>query len=105
MLDREQQVWITDFGLARCQSNGSLTRSGDVVGTMRYMSPEQATGQSALVDGRTDIYSLAATLYEMLSLQPAYPGDDGPAILKAIDQHDVMPLRQLCRICLGTWKR
>jgi serine/threonine protein kinase/tetratricopeptide (TPR) repeat protein len=97
LLDRDEQVWITDFGLARCQSNGSLTRSGDVVGTMRYMSPEQAAGQSALVDGRTDIYSLAAAVYEMLSLTPAYPGDDGPAILKAIDQHDIVPLRHLCQ--------
>jgi hypothetical protein len=96
MLDRDKKVWITDFGLARCQSDGSLTRSGDVVGTMRYMSPEQAMGQSALVDGRSDIYSLAATVYEMLSLRPAHAGDDGPAILKSIDHHEIVPLRQLC---------
>lgn len=96
MIDRAGKIWVTDFGLARCQSDSSLTRSGDVIGTMRYMSPEQAGGQSAWVDGRTDIYSLAVTVYEMLSLRQACPGDDGPSILKAIDQNLVVPLCQIC---------
>ncbi|TWU48352.1 serine/threonine-protein kinase [Rubripirellula reticaptiva] len=95
MLDTAGKIWITDFGLARCQTDVSLTRSGDVIGTMRYMSPEQARGQSALIDGRADVYSLAATLYEMLTLQPATPGDDAPTILKMIDTHEVTPLRVL----------
>lgn len=77
------------------QSGMSLTRSGDVIGTLRYMSPEQACGKSAWVDGRTDIYSLAVTVYEMLALRPACSGDDGPSILKAIDQTDFIPLRHL----------
>lgn len=96
MLDRNNKIWITDFGLARCQSSASLTRSGDLVGTMRYMSPEQAAGQSALVDGRTDIYSLAATVYELLTLQPAHEGDSAASILKSIDQRGVLPLRKIC---------
>lgn len=62
---------------------------------MRYMSPEQARGQSALIDGRTDIYSLAATLYEMLVLRPAHPGEDAPTLLKMIDQREVTHLRVL----------
>ncbi|QDT07594.1 Serine/threonine-protein kinase PrkC [Rubripirellula lacrimiformis] len=92
MLDRDGKIWVTDFGLARCQSDVSLTRSGDVIGTMRYMSPEQARGQSALIDGRSDVYSLAATLYEMLTLRHAYDGDDAPTILKNIDQQEVVSL-------------
>ncbi|TWU30853.1 serine/threonine protein kinase [Novipirellula artificiosorum] len=96
MLDGSGKIWITDFGLARCQSDQSLTKPGDLVGTMRYMSPEQSSGQSALVDGRTDIYSLAATAYEMLALRPAHPGDETATILRSIDQHNVTPLRQHC---------
>ncbi|TWT92788.1 serine/threonine-protein kinase [Stieleria varia] len=95
MLDQNEKIWITDFGLARCQTEVSLTRSGDVIGTMRYMSPEQARGQTALVDSRTDVYSLAATAYEMLTLRPAHQGNDAPTILKMIDQHEITPLRQL----------
>ncbi|MEM9646609.1 MAG: serine/threonine-protein kinase, partial [Planctomycetota bacterium] len=96
MLDRNGKIWITDFGLARCQSEGSLTRSGDLVGTMRYMSPEQATGKSALVDGRTDVYSLAATIYECLALVPAHAGENGPAILNSIDRAEITPLGRRC---------
>jgi len=94
MLDGEGQVWVTDFGLARCQSEATLTKTGDVVGTLRYMSPEQALGQTALVDHRTDIYSLGATLYELLTLRPAVPGKDGPALVRQIDQQDPARLRQ-----------
>lgn len=95
MLDNAEKIWITDFGLARCQTEASLTRSGDVIGTMRYMSPEQASGQSALIDGRADIYSLAATLYEMLTLQPAHVGDDAASILRTIDENEIVPLRAI----------
>jgi serine/threonine protein kinase/Tfp pilus assembly protein PilF len=95
ILSADGNLWVTDFGLARCQSEISLTRTGDVVGTTRYMSPEQARGQTALVDHRTDIYSLGATLYELLALQPAFPGDDNPALLCAIDQQEPLRLRLL----------
>nr|WP_233903483.1 serine/threonine-protein kinase [Stieleria maiorica] len=95
MLDQAGKIWITDFGLARRQTDVTLTRSGDVIGTMRYMSPEQARGQTALIDGRADVYSLAATLYEMLTLRPAHDGADAPTILKQIDQQEVTPLRSL----------
>ncbi len=86
LLEDHGHIWITDFGLARCQNDVSLTLSGDLLGTMRYMSPEQASGRTVLVDHRTDIYSLAATLFEMLTLQPAVAGDDGAALLRAIDR-------------------
>jgi tetratricopeptide (TPR) repeat protein/tRNA A-37 threonylcarbamoyl transferase component Bud32 len=95
LLEKSGKLWITDFGLARFQRDASLTRSGDLVGTMRYMSPEQAAGQSALVDHRTDIYSLGATLYELACLQSAFPEDRGPALLKQIDAADPPRPRQV----------
>ena len=66
MIDQEGHLWITDFGLARSRTDSSLTRSGAVVGTWRYMSPEQMLGQSLMVDHRCDVYSLGLTLYEAL---------------------------------------
>jgi serine/threonine protein kinase/Tfp pilus assembly protein PilF len=96
LLDHHGKIWITDFGLARCQNDVTLTKTGDVVGTMRYMSPEQALGQTAMVDHRTDVYSLAVTLYELLTLHPAIPGDDQPAVLRCIDQREPQRLRKLC---------
>ena len=56
--------------MADVQGRAGLTMTGDLPGTLRYMSPEQALGKRALVDRRTDIYSLGATLYELLALQP-----------------------------------
>lgn len=94
LLDNAGKVWITDFGLARIQSDQAVTQTGDIVGTTRYMSPEQARGESAIVDGRSDVYSLAATLYEMLTLHPAHEGDDVPSILRAIDENKIDPLRR-----------
>jgi serine/threonine protein kinase/tetratricopeptide (TPR) repeat protein len=69
LLDDKGKVWITDFGVARCKTEASLTETGFVVGSMPYMSPEQALGQPALVDHRTDIYSLGITLYELATLR------------------------------------
>ena len=92
LLDSDGKLWVTDFGLARRQTDPGLTRSGDLVGTLRYMSPEQASGQSALVDHRTDIYSLGATLYELLTLEAAFPGDDGAALLHAHREARAPPL-------------
>ena len=95
LLDGDGKLWVTDFGLARCLTDAPLTKTGDIVGTMRYMSPEQARGQSALVDQRTDVYSLGVTLYEMLVLQPAFSADDGPGLLRRIDQEEPRRMRLL----------
>lgn len=73
LLDVDGKLWVTDFGLARFQTDSALTQTGHVVGTRQYMSPEQALGHAALVDQRSDVYSLGATLYELLTLEPVLP--------------------------------
>src|SRR5262249_2247229 len=60
MADARGHLWVTDFGLAQVQSDTRLTMTGDLVGTLRYMSPEQALAKRVVVDHRTDIYSLGA---------------------------------------------
>ena len=95
LLDFEGKLWVTDFGLARFQQNATFSRTGDIVGTMRYMSPEQASGQTSLIDQRADVYSLGVTLYELLALEPAMKGDDSPALIRSIDQHNPRSLRKL----------
>jgi serine/threonine protein kinase/tetratricopeptide (TPR) repeat protein len=77
LLDARGNLWVTDFGLAHCQSQAGLTMSGDVVGTLRYMSPEQAVGKHGLLDHRTDIYSLGATLLETIVLKALAEEPDG----------------------------
>ncbi len=72
LLDAAGHLSIADFGLARFQNEaGNLTQTGDLVGTLRYMSPEQLQGKRGLVDRRSDIYSLGMTLYELAALEPA----------------------------------
>src|SRR5262249_61476069 len=89
LLDGRGTLWVTDFGLAHLQhAEDDLTQSGDVVGTLRYMSPEQATGQRGADDHRNDVYSLGATLYELLTLQPAFHGSDKQQLLRPIALED-----------------
>ena len=95
MIDSRAELWITDFGLARFRGDQSLTRSGDLVGTLRYMSPEQAQARRGVVDQRTDIYALGLTLYELLTLQPAFNGRDHSDLLRQIAQEEPVPPRRL----------
>lgn len=95
MIDSEGHLWITDFGLAQVQGDGRLTLTGDVVGTLRYMSPEQALGKRVVIDGRADVYSLGATLYELLALRPVFDGSGRAEILHKIAQDEPAPLRRL----------
>jgi WD40 repeat protein/serine/threonine protein kinase/tetratricopeptide (TPR) repeat protein len=95
LLDRRACLWVTDFGLARLPGDSGLTLTGELLGTPRYMSPEQAAGKRALVDRRTDIYSLGVTLYELLSLRPAFDGPDSPEILRRIAECEPTPVRAL----------
>lgn len=69
LVSADGKLWVTDFGLARFRTDAAQTQTGDILGTLRYMSPEQAAGNRALVDHRTDIYSLGVTLYELAALE------------------------------------
>ncbi len=69
LLDVAGRVWVTDFGLAKVEGSDGPTRTGDIVGTVRYMPPERFDGWS---DHRSDVYSLGATLYELLTLHPLF---------------------------------
>ena len=92
LVDERDDVWITDFGLARRDAQATITFTGDIVGTARYMSPEQASGGKRL-DRRTDVYSLGATLYELLALHPAFDGDSREEVLIRITTSGPRPLR------------
>lgn len=92
ILDRAGKIWITDFGLAQQANNHSLTISGELIGTLSYMSPEQAAGEP--IDHRTDVYSFAATLYELCTGQKAVPNGGVAETLQRIrDSEPVLPTR------------
>jgi serine/threonine protein kinase len=74
LLARDGRLSVNDFGLARVLEQPGMTISGEFIGTPQYMSPEQISAGRAPLDHRTDIYSLGATLYEMLTLQPPFCG-------------------------------
>src|SRR5437660_2451968 len=95
LVDARSHVWITDFGLALYQSENGLTLTGDLLGTLRYMSPEQAMAKRFLVDHRTDVYSLGVTLYELLTLEPAYDGCDRQELLRQIAFEEPRPPRSI----------
>ncbi|TWU66696.1 Serine/threonine-protein kinase PrkC [Crateriforma conspicua] len=94
IIDSRQKLWITDFGLAQYATNPSLTQTGDIVGTAKYMSPEQACGMTALVDGRSDIFSLAATLYEMLTGEDIHQGISPTSRWTATDAKPIDSVRR-----------
>jgi tetratricopeptide (TPR) repeat protein len=93
--DYTLKLWITDFGLARMEQDAGMTMTGDILGTLRYMSPEQALAKRVVVDHRSDIYSLGVTLYELLTLQPAFTGDDRQELLRKIAFEEPRRLRQI----------
>ena len=109
-------LWVTDFGLALTHTGANLiygeswpavrdgplthtganlTMTGDILGTLRYMSPEQAAGKSRVLDHHTDIYSLGLTLYELLTLRPAFEGDDRQHLVRQILEADPPPPRHV----------
>jgi serine/threonine protein kinase len=97
LVDAGGNLWVTDFGLAQVQADAGLTQTGDLLGTLRYMSPEQAGGPRGLIDHRTDVYSLGATLYEVLTLRPIFDGQDRRTLLHQIMHDEPRPPRAIDR--------
>jgi serine/threonine protein kinase len=95
LVDVRGQLWVSDFGLAQVRRDAALTLTGDLLGTLRYMSPEQALARRGVVDHRTDIYSLGVTLYELLTGEPAYGGQDREELLRQITWEEPRPPRRL----------
>ena len=93
MLDVAGTAWIMDFGLVKTDES-NLTQTGDVVGTLRYMSPERFAGQC---DRRSDVYSLGLTLYELLGQKPAFENSDRLSLIDSIKTVEPEPLRKLVR--------
>ena len=104
LLDTDGVVWLTDFGLAKRADEATLTVHGTLMGTPRYMSPEQAASLQQPIDGRTDLYSLGVSLYELatgyplfeaaaampviaqiLTEEPARPGSSTQALLRDLE--------------------
>ncbi len=94
LLEEDGHLWVSDFGLARFQGSGDLTGSGDLLGTLRYMSPEQAGG-GRILDARTDVYSLGATLYEMVTGRAAFVGNDRQELIRQITCEEPTAARKL----------
>ena len=97
MIDAHAKLYITDFGLAQMEENVGITMTGDLIGTLRYMSPEQALGKRVVIDHRADIYALGISLYELLTTEPAYDGENRATLLKQIAFQELRPLRQIDR--------
>jgi serine/threonine protein kinase/WD40 repeat protein len=93
--DERGVVWVTDFGLARRLEDVALTHTGAILGTPRYMSPEQAEAAKRPVDHRTDVYSLGATLYELLTRRPAFDGKTPHEVVLQVIEREPVPPRRL----------
>jgi serine/threonine protein kinase len=88
LLDGRGTVWVTDFGLAKLAERNDMTRSGDVIGTLQYMAPEGLRSQA---DVRSDVYSLGLTLYELLTLRPAFSEETPAALMRRIAEGGALP--------------
>jgi WD40 repeat protein/serine/threonine protein kinase/tetratricopeptide (TPR) repeat protein len=92
LLDTAGTVWVTDFGLAKADDQQNLTNTGDILGTLRYMPPEAFDGKA---DARSDVYSLGLTLYELLTLRPAFAEKDRNKLVKLVTTTEPPRLERL----------
>jgi len=96
LLDAENRAKISDFGLARkLEASDHLTCDGTVIGTPSYMPPEQARGDSAAISPRSDVYSLGAVLYHMVTGRAPFVSDSVLETLEQVVHRDVVPPREL----------
>ena len=96
MIDQEGQPHVNDFGLAKQLSAGeSLTRSGAVIGTPAYMSPEQAAGNRGQVGPASDVYGLGSILYHMVTGRPPFQGDSAVDVVLMVLEEDAPPARSV----------
>jgi len=95
LLDDKGAPRLTDFGLALDLHADGLTMTGENLGTPQYMSPEQLVRRARGIDARTDIYSLAVTLYELLTLQLPYEAESTAQLFAALQAGQVVPPRKV----------
>jgi eukaryotic-like serine/threonine-protein kinase len=88
LLDTSGIVWVADFGLAKVDDDGGLTNKGDLLGTLRFMAPERFEDQC---DARSEVYSLGVTLYEMVTLRPAFSATDRLKLLEQVRRGAILP--------------
>lgn len=92
LLDADGKVWVSDFGLAKFDIDDDLTEAGSIVGTLRFLAPEQLRGESSSL---SDLYSLGASLYELLARRPAFTASDRAQLLAQIAHEIPPPLRKI----------
>lgn len=92
LLDREGHAWVTDFGLCRIEDAGQLTSDGAILGTLRYMAPEQIEG---VADERSDVYGVGLLLFELLAMRPAFDSVKRAKVVHDVLHTPVIRLRRL----------
>ena len=95
MIDAVGKPWVADFGLAQVETNTALTMTGDLLGTARYMSPEQLMAKRLVLDNRTDVYSLGVTLYQLLTLELPFDSDSRQELFRQIMMEEPRKLRKI----------